>query len=54
VLNVIEASKEADLEAKSKEDKVLESLVWSKPQFENIYDHHSRIFRRIAQLCDKE
>jgi hypothetical protein len=54
VLNLIETGKEADLEAKSKEDNALRHLVWSKPQFEGFYDKHSRTFRRIVQLCDKE
>ena len=54
VLNLIETGKEADLEAKSKEDQALKDLVWSKPNFEGFYDKHSRILRRIVQLCDKE
>ena len=54
VLSLIETGKEADLEAKSKEDKALRNLVWGKPNFEGFYDKHSRIFRRIVQLCEKE
>ena len=54
VLNLIETDKEADLEAKSKEDKALRDRVWAKPNYEGFYDKHSRTFRRIAQLCDKE
>jgi hypothetical protein len=54
VLNLIETGKEADLEAKSKKDKALRDLVWSKPNFEGFYEWHSRTFCRIVQLCNKE
>jgi hypothetical protein len=54
VLNLIETGKEADLEAKSNEDEALRDLVWAKPNFEGFYDKHSRTFRRIVQLCEKE
>jgi hypothetical protein len=54
VLSLIETGKEEDLEAKSKKDETLKDLVWGKPNFEGFYDKHSRIFRRIVQLCEKE
>jgi hypothetical protein len=54
VLKLMETGKEADLEAKSKEDQALKDLVWAKPNFEGFYDKHSRTFRRIVQLCDRE
>jgi hypothetical protein len=50
----METNKEADLKAKSKEDKALRDLVWAKPNFEGFYIKHSRTLRRIVQLCDKE
>ena len=54
VLKLMETGKEADLEAKSKNDQALKDLVWAKPNFEGFYDKHSRTFRRIVQLCDRE
>jgi len=54
VLNLMETGKEEDLEAKSKKDEALKDLVWGKPNYEGFYARHSRTFRRIVELCDKE
>ena len=54
VLSLMETCDEADLEAKSKKDKAMKRLVWTRPKFEGFWAKNSAAFRRIVQLCDKE